>query len=196
MNLAQVDWGSVPDWFAGIGAVLALLFAAIAVRVARNTFIQQSKELEEARLERRQRQASRIAGWVLNDGYSKVVHVRNSSDLPVFGLTIWWAIQRGELPHTWWHAQRTMVLAPGDIEIALDDAGQSSIPPVQIPKDTAEMMVAFTFRDAGGHHWTRSIFGELQARFPQHEGERPPHLAEWRRGDDHPFLASLELPWR
>jgi hypothetical protein len=32
--LAKLDWGSVPDWLAGVGSILALLFAAAAVLAA------------------------------------------------------------------------------------------------------------------------------------------------------------------
>ena len=46
MALAAVDWGSVPDWFAGAGALLALLLAFVAVRAAHRTNMRQSNQLD------------------------------------------------------------------------------------------------------------------------------------------------------
>ena len=67
----NVDWGSVPDWLAGIGALSALFFAAVAARAAWDGSKLQARQilkLEEADLRRveagEREQASKVAVWI------------------------------------------------------------------------------------------------------------------------------------
>jgi hypothetical protein len=43
--MADADWGSVPDWLAAIGALVALIFAGIGARAVLRANEQQSKQL-------------------------------------------------------------------------------------------------------------------------------------------------------
>lgn len=63
MVLAQVDWGSVPDWFAGVGSIAALGFALFAVLAAYKTNRQQAQQVQLLLAEARESQARNTASW-------------------------------------------------------------------------------------------------------------------------------------
>ncbi|WP_143027784.1 hypothetical protein [Lentzea albidocapillata] len=93
--MANINWGSVPDWFAGSGAVLALFFARRAVKAAHATNEQQNKQLRQLEAaeqrrddDERRRQASQLAVWLVRDGDSVLVRFANTSSQPVYRLTI------------------------------------------------------------------------------------------------------------
>lgn len=89
MDLTQVDWGLAPDWFAGAGALAALVFAILAVRAAHSTNVQQGIELEAMQDDRRQQQVIKIAAWMIDPvAGGRIIRLRNGSDLPVFGVML------------------------------------------------------------------------------------------------------------
>ncbi|WP_433507999.1 hypothetical protein ACQP04_16990 [Pseudonocardia halophobica] len=95
MQLAQVDWGSVPDWLAGIGSILALTFAYFAVRAAFRANRFQAEQIRDAALDKHREQASQVAIWSPNGEISKtsstenlILHSVNRSGLPVYGIQV------------------------------------------------------------------------------------------------------------
>ncbi|GAA3068407.1 hypothetical protein GCM10010464_35800 [Pseudonocardia yunnanensis] len=94
--MSGIDWGTVPDWLAGGGAVVALLFAGVAARAALRANGQQSRQLvnlEEQQRERNERekrsQAALIAAWIQPDGEGLLqVYFINGSPLPIYRLRV------------------------------------------------------------------------------------------------------------
>lgn len=102
--MTGLNWGSVPDWFAGSGAVLALFFARRAVMAANSTNQQQSRQLagleeaeERRRSEDRKSHASTVAVWLeldtggtpdLADRWRMIVRYSNVSSQPIYELRI------------------------------------------------------------------------------------------------------------
>lgn len=98
------DWGSVPDWLAGGGAMLALIFAGWAALSAHSTNKLQGAQL--ARLENREaerreeelrKQASQVAVWLETKPDTRPIKVgqfhlavcySNTSGLPVYDALI------------------------------------------------------------------------------------------------------------
>ena len=89
MVLAQIDWGSVPDWLGGAGSVMALIFAFYAVRAAHRANVQQGLQLKALEEDRTQAQASKVAVWCIRDTEdSPSCRIRNASDLPIFSVIV------------------------------------------------------------------------------------------------------------
>lgn len=92
----MTNWGSVPEWFSGVGAVAALFFAAgaawAAIRAIRlqNIQIKRMEEAERAREEEHRReQASQVAAWVVLDvDVRPSVRCVNASGRPVYNVQL------------------------------------------------------------------------------------------------------------
>ncbi|MFJ6197508.1 hypothetical protein [Micromonospora sp. NPDC092111] len=78
----HIDWGSVPDWFGGLGTVGALLFGVLSLR----------REIRARRREdraARARQARLVSASARIEGGGVLrVRVANDSDGPVFDLAV------------------------------------------------------------------------------------------------------------
>lgn len=95
-----MNWGSVPDWLAGSGALLAVVFAGIAAKAALRTNDQQSRQLAhleqaavDSRAEQRRLQASQVAVWIElsapDSGDARIqVCYSNASTQPVYSVRI------------------------------------------------------------------------------------------------------------
>lgn len=97
-----INWGSVPDWCAGLGALTAIFFARRAAIAAFATNDQQSRQLaqleqaaQDTRDEHRRHQASQIAVWLeLNEppadsaNSSIKVCYCNASKQPVYNVRL------------------------------------------------------------------------------------------------------------
>jgi hypothetical protein len=97
LDKSNPDWGSVPDWLAGIGAMLALLFAGWAARSAHKTNVLQGiqlRKLEEREEERQQEEqrvhAASVAVWLDTKfvaGHEQLqFFYSNSGALPVYNV--------------------------------------------------------------------------------------------------------------
>ena len=168
----SIDWGSVPDWFAGVGALVALFFARSAVLSARDTNRSQSEQI--ARLEaeqkvrdfeRRAEQASNVAAWVSMDSSNgeerPAIRLVNSSTLPVYDMLIVCRIPErlGEERYSVigpLSGRRNLTRATAVLVEVLGDADFVGL------HDRAEVRVAISFRDAAGRWWYRPTGGELQ----------------------------------
>ena len=196
MVLAQVDWGSVPDWFAGTGTLLALIFAFFAVRAAHRTNIQQGLELQAMQDDRRRSQANKVAAWMIygdEDG-TRYLCVKNGSDLPVFGVLLFTGVAdlshsddpAGATPEIIWHHQRIRAIPPGDTRLDLQDVDAM---PVDDPSTADGFLIALVFLDCEGTTWLRNAYGQLYALNVRELYFTVPQ--QWIRERDEPVLVQL-----
>jgi hypothetical protein len=206
----SMDWGSVPDWLAGVGAVTALVFAYFAVRASHQTNIQQGKQLLALEDDRRRSQAAQVAAWITEVSGELICKVQNSSPLPVFAVHIY---LRQLMRHPdvaenrAWIRVSPLVLPPGVTDIPI--AGEVSSYDVWVELIDRRLALpvadqrtelrpspratrpAVTFEDTNGHAWYRDAHGVL------HETNRPgleglyfarPDQPRWAFAKDVPFI--------
>lgn len=166
----NIDWGSAPDWIAGIGATSALVFAALAVRAANQQNRHQADQL--ARLEEDQRerdrdrhraQAEKVAAWherISEMGgpspfptvYDAFI-VRNASDVPVY--SVWVAASGPRRDHENFAVGNLDVVPPGSHSIEMRHVSD-----LKVSEFTPRVLVMF--RDSGGRCWRRRENGLLE----------------------------------
>lgn len=153
-----MDWGSIPDWIAGVGTAGALLL----------TWRLLKHELEASRAERQARatdelrreadQAACVSSWLedldpqIHGAQGWVVWVSNSSSSPVYNCLV----------------EVSEILGDGD-----QRAHFSSVPPgrplsARLSRELFGGVVTIgdcntqvRFTDASGRHWQRNWYGEL-----------------------------------
>ena len=155
----SLRWGDVPTWVAVLAAGLALYFARQAARSAHALL-----RIEEARRTLRETsdraaQASTIGAWHQESYFAATL--RNSSDLPVYDLTVEFLGPDGAT----WETGALTVLPPGEQTLswtgtssrhgAVGDTGHEVSP--------RDFHLAMTFRDSAGVRWRRTGRGDLQA---------------------------------
>lgn len=168
-----VDWGSVPEWLAGAGAIIALVFAGAAVRAARATNAQQSQQIaalqraEAERVEdRRTRYASKLVAWMTlseNDdsgSRSPAVALTNSNDTPMYRVTVYAGTSLGVAMASYnfvgpLSGRRIMGRPTRAIREMLPHRNNREL------LDSGDLWAALTFRDPAGLWWCRSPSGEL-----------------------------------
>lgn len=174
-----IDWGSFPDWLAGLAAVFALGFAGAAAQAAwKASKIQarQIEKLEQAELRRaeaeRRSQAERVAIWIRMAEDSKpAVVCFNGSGLPVYHLRItavlsgpedvsedvYYAVKGPDMaPRVLGHATTVLVRGVAEKSGALTNGQTWS----DIYKE-GRLTASVTFVDVGGRKWCRQSSGEL-----------------------------------
>lgn len=154
----KIALGNLPDWVSAGSTVFALAFAAIAVIVARRSFLIESARDEVNEADRREQaafarraQAALVCAWwgPAELGGAAGAFVRNASNAPVYQahLTVLDADERSG--STKIHAQ---VLPPGD---------QARFFPVEAMAAGGPHRVQFCFTDAAGVRWMRNPYGRL-----------------------------------
>ena len=170
----QVDWGSVPDWLSGGGALLAVLFAGIAAKAAIRANIHQTRQIQQIeqqeqdrRAERTRAQAALVAAWVVPDGsLLPRIFFRNGSQLPVYAVTVACHSPLGSADH------RYPVRGPDAAPVVLsrltgvlrgvgDAADFRSGEDWAQVLDTGELAIALCFMDSNGRWWVRDRGGTL-----------------------------------
>jgi hypothetical protein len=119
----MIDWGSFPDWLAGAGSVLALVFAAMAARAAFKASAQQAEQLRILEEDRRRAHASMIAVWPVEEGGELRCRVQNRSGLPVYAALIFQSVP-DESDDWWCWKERSFVVPPGTRDYEWQDSGQ------------------------------------------------------------------------
>ncbi|MDD7919688.1 hypothetical protein [Actinomycetospora callitridis] len=169
----SVDWGSVPDWLAGVGAVAALAFAAVAATAARATNKIQSMQIAELQEQNRRRDeterrslASKVAVYISvgedESGFDQAfVRFVNSGDQPIYDLTVYCFTPAGILRRSY------SANSPHPIRINLEGlsvALAKTLGPVEPAYllRRGELVAASSFRDALGLWWYRTASGELR----------------------------------
>ena len=155
MSLAQINWGSVPDWLSGLGTILALVFAGLAVRAAHRTNVQQSKQLEMLEEDRRRSQASRVAAWCFTGSKGEPTYrITNTSGLPVFRVELW-AIDGDGISPGRSDVTKLSFVPVGDSNVAIE-VGQ-----LNDAANDQRLLVEMSFMDCAGASWARRARGEL-----------------------------------
>lgn len=193
LGVAGVDWGTVPDWLAGVGALAAVVFAAMAARAALRTNDQQTYQL--AQLERSEQRradterralASSVTAWVRAERDEPAeVNFINGGRLPVYNLavvltcssqraTIHYAV-RG--PHADPIMMKRVTL---ELRRMLSEEGVRENNDWQPLVARGLLTVAISFMDSNGSWWARYAEGEL-TEFPDRLAAQCAISAEHRR---------------
>jgi hypothetical protein len=175
--IGSINFGAVPDWLGGAGAVLALLWAKKAAKAATRTAEQLEEQIKAQQLQwndaivaRQREQDEKVAAWIefhdnpLPEGQRTTAaqvlgtyfyYLRNASDLPIYEV-------------------QTQIMPPSSSKVHSEK--HSSFQPVVAPNDTAEQhkfaenshlrsyRIELQFRDASGRCWRRDHFGVLRSR--------------------------------
>ncbi len=167
----SIDWGSVPDWLAGIGTVGTLAFFGMQLRNdKRRHRTEEQRRVDEAR-DREASQARLVASRARWDygpssGYAARITVRNDSPFPITDVQAQ-LVSRGDQPPS----VALWEIAAGLPQPVIDPGGLSEfrlVPPYQpsapedgmdaasydAPKKLFVPCIAFT--DSVGLRWTRT----------------------------------------
>ena len=169
--MIELDWGALPDWLAGIGAITALVFARAAARSAKLTNEQQSvqlRKLEESEqdraIEQQREQAAHFAVWITlwrDDNYAPGVSLVNSNKTPMYSLTLYCcgptevAIVRLAVVGPNLEGRRNVSRASRALRSLIDTHDYSDL------MDRGLILVAATFRDTANRWWCRYTDGSL-----------------------------------
>lgn len=132
--------GTVPDWIGAIGTTLAL-FVAFGVLIL---------DLKE----RRRRQASAVAAWLERGQDDVILHVVNSSDVPIYDVRI--------IPK---FLGQTYEIISYPLMGSRSDYTPLTLPlPGNQQVSNNYLGVEMLFADSAGRRWKRSINGKLHRR--------------------------------
>lgn len=137
---SHVAFGTIPDWIAAIGTTLAFLVAFTVLLL----------DLKE----RHRRQASQVAAWFERGESDVILHVVNSSDVPVYNVRI--------IPQFLGQAY--------DVIIYPLAGPKADYMPLRIPLPGSQQVsnkylgVQMLFTDSSGRQWKRAISGKLNRR--------------------------------
>jgi hypothetical protein len=154
MRLAAVNWGSVPDWIAGIGSVIATLLAVTGLlyEMKRRRLSEAEATAERRAAEANQARLVSVEAQVRGDGHRAELTLRNDSAAPIRTVApaVYWAE-----PGDTWRVPRLSdgtplaVLGPHEsatwrAEVADGEPG---------PPGPAAVRAAVAFTDADGRRW-------------------------------------------
>ncbi|MEU8423925.1 hypothetical protein AB0C15_23950 [Micromonospora sp. NPDC048835] len=168
-----VDWGSVPDWFGGLGTVGTLLFGVLSLR----------RELQARRREDRAaqaRQARLVSSTTRTEGKGVLrVRVANDSDGPVFDLAPTPVVHTGDPGPGGRHVPVATVTGPVDRL----DGGAAAELFITVDRSVdlsgyASATVRLCFTDQQGNRWQREGTGPPQ---PDLGDEVVPARRSWLR---------------
>jgi len=165
---------TVPTWIAAIATAVLAVGAGFTVYYARKAFREQSKEVgllqqqvEQANQERRREQASRVFIWQerhsdIHPGQAEVaaggtrgervtVHVKNSSEQPVYDPELRWYLGTDPAPGI--NSEPLSMLLPGE-----DDKRSR---PILLGASPSQFGATLRFRDANAVRWNRYPDGQL-----------------------------------
>lgn len=149
----KIDYGSLPDWLAGLGAVGALVAAISAVKYAKWTYENQAAELRTLLDERKREQASKVAAWTFTKDGAPQYRVANTSGLPIYMVELW--------------VMGAGVIGPiCAMPLPFIPPGESTIPVPRSHKiptgETDQAFAGIAFQDAAGLRWKRDAWGNLE----------------------------------
>ena len=143
---AWIDFGTLPDWIAGVSGFLAFCAASLAVWFAARAFRLQARQIEMLETENRAKQASRVGVWIKRDGDGEAYfHVVNNSELPIYVVALWVTLPDPA------HGLRQFypTISPGEHDFPIGE---------EIPQVSGPVM---TFGDSSQTYWMRGPFGDL-----------------------------------
>ena len=104
MAAAAVDWGSVPDWIAAIGSVIATLLAitGLLYEMHKRRLAEAEATAERRAAEANQARLISVEVRVRGDGHRTDLTMRNDSDAPIRTISplLYWAepVARWRIP--------------------------------------------------------------------------------------------------
>jgi hypothetical protein len=167
MQASDFDWGSVPDWIAGVGTAGALILGFIVLRRdvrARSDETQRRAADDE---DRRRRQASKVSGRVdmvptpLLDGGGPTIMklfatARNGSDEPIYRVV---GLMIDSLTKEDIKSLSFVDVLPGGAE--------SDVDVTELLDDdrlkTTHWLLELAFTDSNGNKWRRHVDSDLSA---------------------------------
>jgi hypothetical protein len=191
LPLAQVEWGTVPDWLAAVGTLLAfavalrLLFKELAAR----------REVEE---DRRREQARLVSAWTLRDQFQTgfgtyelgfAVKVRNASQEPVYDLKFTLVPYEGPFATDPEAARR----ADETVETGTEGGDLGRLPPgetirfrIKQRPHLESLVLGLSFTDSQGRRWKRLPNGTLTEITKRPRRSRKDYMNAWIAGElDH-----------
>jgi hypothetical protein len=199
--LAAPTWAlAIATMVLAVGAIVTALFAVLAWRNQSAEVHLQREEIERTAADRRRAQAARVYTW-----YSRMraapgpgnaeegvrlwptLHIKNSSDQPVYGLIVDWYFQdRINLSRPLIPGLTVGEFMPGQ-EIEREPPPSAR----KLPAGHADDLLAeVRFRDAAGYEWLRTKDGNLVQQDDDPSGKRDhkrPRFRRWRaRKDSNP----------
>ncbi|GAB3939959.1 hypothetical protein [Micromonospora vulcania] len=168
-----IDWGSVPDWFGGLGTVGTLLFGVLSLR----------RELRARRREdqaAQARQARLVSTTTRTEGKGVLrVRVANDSDGPVFDLVATPVVHSGDPAPGGRRVPEATVTGPVDRL----DGGTAAELFIAVDRSIdltgyASATVQLCFTDQQGNRWRREGTGQPE---PDLGDETSPARRSWLR---------------
>jgi arabinogalactan oligomer / maltooligosaccharide transport system substrate-binding protein len=171
---AAIQWGDVASWFSATATLGALVFAVVAVVVARRTYrLESQRDRVKDSFVRRSQAALVSAWWAKEEGHqgrsrdhSWAVYLRNASDTPVYKahLTVMGmgeyarrkALELSVVPPT-----QAPTIHAIEIPAAKGDSERDSF-----GHPFSEYRVSLRFTDAAGVRWIRDEYGYLRELAP------------------------------
>ncbi|QBR93283.1 hypothetical protein [Nocardioides euryhalodurans] len=192
-----IDWGTIPDWVAAVGTVLAVTFsAAIAFKEMRTRKVAEDK-LHAQSLRSMRSDGEAFVAWleVVPSGSDTeppkvLMHMTNTGERPVYDITA----QPISLMtrHT---GQKIIALVVGPAADLVEDitndlkvlANWNDIDPESLKSPQGLFGVRSTYRDSAGRCWERSVAG-LVFEVPAENTQ----AGFWREKDKADFS---HVPW-
>lgn len=166
---ASINWGSVPDWIAGIGSAGALIGGVLVIR-------HQLRDLVAAASQRETALVAHLAFWAEWDAGRCVVVVHNACDFPFLSLDAWVDGRAGVPGEIQGIVEfKVAMLPPGEtrrLAIPLWDRFEAPLPADKISID-------LTCTDFLGRHWR--LHGGVAPRRLDHRDQDRDHPSTGRR---------------
>jgi hypothetical protein len=181
-------YGNMAEWVAAVGAVLALIFAALAVRASRKANAHQAEQIrrlkqDDRERERREReaQARSVAIWYTKELASTEWHyqvfVSNVSTLPVANI-LFAVLHDGK---EWYVDEPFIPSNPRFNSEHLDEVFNRVM--ARALESPYHVSLSISFDDMNGNRWHRGVNGELHPYPGQTERQRVAQLRANRRVD-------------
>jgi hypothetical protein len=156
-----VNWGSVPDWIAGIGTAAATIILTVGFllelkrrRIEDHQRRLLDEQIAEDRRDEKARQARRVSARLVDPyGESPKLEVRNDSDQPIYDVSTSLHLPPDN-PDTY-----SFILGPSKLHYDFA-AGEARTFDVNLPEYVGDLTaqnfaVEITFTDARGSRWRK-----------------------------------------
>ncbi len=141
LRQVRIDWGSLPDWIAALGTILAFVVALTVLVIQL--------------VDRQRNAAGRVYAWLDSSALPMAtLHLTNAADEPVYDCTI-----TPEILGQVYEMERRIVplVLPGSTTDF-----STSIPGGSATTGVNYLGVAMSYRDAHGRRWRRDRSGKLK----------------------------------
>lgn len=156
--IGGVDWGTVPDWVAGIGTAGALIFTGLLFRHELNRASDERQAALQRETDREAEQAGAISSWIELDERTEMgsfwrVVVGNASTAAVYNCLV----EATEYPDGEIESYAMATIPPGSPQSANLNPDR-----FRHVRTSPAINSQVRFTDAHGRHWLRNWYGELE----------------------------------